>query len=204
MKMKRIVCLLGLVLVFGLTASAQDVPKAEGFLGYSYVRVNPGQGLSGVNLNGGSGQISFNATNNFGIVADFGGYRVKDTLTTPLGPVSVGGNVFTYLFGPRVTYRGERVQPFVQALFGGARASASALGASASENAFAMALGGGVDVKVNDWFAVRPVQVDYLLTRFDESPICIAIFPPPPGCTGTTTQNNFRYSAGVVFRFGKR
>jgi len=190
--MKRIVCLLGLVLLFGLTASAQDVPKAEGFLGYSYVRVNPGSGISGLNLHGGSGQISFNATNHFGIVADFGGYHVKDTLTTPIGPVSVSGNVFTYLVGPRFTHRGERVQPFVHALFGGARASANALGTSASENAFAMAIGGGVDVKVNDWLAVRPVQAEYLLSRFT-------------GPSGTTeSQNNFRYSAGVVLRFGKR
>ncbi len=190
--MKRIVCLLGLVLLFGVTASAQDAPKAEGFLGYSYVRVNPGQGISGVNLHGGSGQLSYNVTNSFGIVADLGGYRVSETITTPGGPITANGNIFTYLFGPRFTYRGERVQPFAQALFGGARAGASALGTSASENAFAAALGGGVDVKVNDWFAVRPVQAEYLLSRFI-------------GASGSNeSQHNFRYSAGVVFRFGKR
>ncbi len=190
--MKRIVCLLGVVLLFGAAASAQEVPRAEGFLGYSYVRVNPGQGISGVNLHGGSGQFVFNATSSIGIVADLGGYSVSETISTPGGPVAVNGNIFTYLFGPRYTYRGERVQPFAQVLFGGARASASALGATASENAFAMTLGGGVDVKVNDWFAVRPVQAEYLLSRF-------------PGPSGSNeTQNNFRYSAGVVFRFGKR
>ena len=190
--MKRIVCLLGLVVLIGGTAAAQDAPRAEGFLGYSYVRVNPGQGISGVNLHGGSGQLSFNAASSFGTVADFGGYRVRETISTPGGPITADGNIFTYLFGPRYTYRGERVQPFAQALFGGARASASALGATASENAFAMALGGGVDVKVNDWFAVRPVQAEYLLSRFI-------------GPSGSNeTQNNFRYSAGVVFRFGKR
>lgn len=190
--MKRIVCLLGLVLLFGAAASAQDVPKAEGFLGYSYVRVRPGSGISGLNLNGGSGQFSYNATNSFSIVADFGGYKFNQTLTTPGGPVTVNGNVFSYLFGPRYTYRGGRVEPFAQVLFGGARASAGALGVSGSDTGFALTAGGGVDIKVSDHFAIRPVQAEYFLTRFGSS------------LGATQSQHNFRYSGGVVFRFGKR
>ena len=192
--MKRIVCLLGLVLLASLTAAAQDVPKAEGFLGYSYVRVNPGSGISGLNLNGGSGQFSYNVTNSISLVADLGGYRVHENIaTSPSGPViPLRGSVFSYLFGPRFTVRHDRVEPFAQVLFGGARASASALGTSGSDNGFAMAVGGGVDFKVNDFFAVRPVQAEYLLTRLGSS------------LGGTQSQHNFRYSAGVVFRFGKR
>ena len=57
---------------------------------------------------------------------------------------------------------------------------------SLSDTALAAALGGGVDIKLNDAFAIRAVQADYLMTRFlDER------------------QDNLRLSFGVVFRFGK-
>jgi hypothetical protein len=36
--MRKLGCLLGMVLLLCLTAAAQDAPKAEAFLGYSYVR----------------------------------------------------------------------------------------------------------------------------------------------------------------------
>jgi len=50
-----------------------------------------------------------------------------------------------------------------------------------------MTLGGGLDYKLSDRFAIRPVKVDYLMTRFSE--------------TGTSnqTQNNLRVSTGIVF-----
>jgi hypothetical protein len=53
-----------------------------------------------------------------------------------------------------------------------------------SDSAFTMAFGGGLDYNLNRKFAVRVGQFDYLPTRF-----------------GGETQNNFRYSAGVVVRF---
>src|SRR5215470_9700301 len=51
-------------------------------------------------------------------------------------------SVYTYTFGPVLTARLPVVQPFVHALFGGARASSS----GTSENAFAMFVGGGLDL----------------------------------------------------------
>jgi opacity protein-like surface antigen len=62
---------------------------------------------------------------------------------------------------------------------------------SGTENAFAMTVGGGVDYRLTDHFAVRPVKVDYLMTRFGETGTG----------TGTNTQNNLRVSTGIVFRF---
>jgi hypothetical protein len=56
--------------------------------------------------------------------------------------------------------------------------------------AFAMTAGGGVDFKISQHFAVGPVQVEYFLTKFTDG--------------GSNKQNNFRYSAGIVFRFGTR
>ncbi len=88
---------------------------------------------------------------------------------------------------------------FAQALFGGARASRGGFGRSESQNAFALSLGGGLDVRVHDVISIRPVQAEYLLTRFDEG---FAMGLPPSG--SGSQQHNFRYSAGILFRFGKR
>ena len=94
--------------------------------------------------------------------------------------------MYTYMGGPRATFRQGRIQPYVQVLVGGARFSTSFVQGSgpASTNSFAAAFGGGVDLKVVHHFAIRLVQVDYLFTHF----------------TGAT-QNNLRESSGFVFRF---
>ena len=59
-----------------------------------------------------------------------------------------------------------------------------------SNMAFAWAVGGGLDVNVNDRFAFRLFQGDYLNTRTD-------------GFSGKPV-NNFRLATGVVFRFGSK
>jgi len=58
-----------------------------------------------------------------------------------IGGASV--HTFTYLFGPRVTYRGLAASSLLVRLCLAAHTSAVDL----SDNAFAMALGGGVDYK---------------------------------------------------------
>jgi hypothetical protein len=54
-----------------------------------------------------------------------------------------------------------------------------------------MAVGGGLDIKVSRVIALRPVEVDYLLTRFGN-----------PITQNNANQNSFRYSGGIVFQFG--
>ena len=56
-------------------------------------------------------------------------------------------------------------------------------------DAFAMAMGGGIDIPINKSFQFRPVEIDYLMTRFTNQ-------------FNNSSQNNFRYSAGVNFTFG--
>jgi opacity protein-like surface antigen len=103
----------------------------------------------------------------------------------------VDGTLSTYLFGPRVSYRSyRRITPFGEALFGVAHAGASIAGGSlGSQNAFAMTLGGGVDYRLTNRFSIRPLQVDYLLTRF------------PEGTGSNQTQNNLRASTGILIHF---
>jgi hypothetical protein len=64
-------------------------------------------------LNGGSTSIAFNFNRYFGLVGDFGGFNeTRILLTTGIPPIAVGsyeavdaGTVFTYLAGPRLSYR---------------------------------------------------------------------------------------------------
>lgn len=184
--MRKLFVLAALVVLFSGAAMAQDHPKAELFGGYSYARINPGQGLKGDNLPGGwHASVAGNLNNWFGIAGDISGNYGKPDFGTGVG---VRTKIHSYTFGPRLSYRkNEKITPFVHALFGGAHLSGTGI---STENAFAMNFGGGVDAKINDNFAFRVAQFDYVLTRFD-GPV-----------SGTTAnQNNFRISTGIVFRF---
>jgi len=185
MKWKVVVCLLALFSVSAI-ASAQDVPKLDVFVGYSYFRDNPStSGVSSFNLHGGSASVAYNAKNWLSGVADFGGYHANNILGS-----GVDGTVSTYLFGPRISYRHhERFTPFAQTLFGVAHASGSGFGSSGTSNAFAASFGGGVDVKLFHRLSLRAAQVEYLLTRFPET------------TNSRETQNNLRVSTGFVVHF---
>jgi opacity protein-like surface antigen len=182
-----------LALCLPLTASAQEgTPKVEIFGGYSYVRTDSSDGFDSINAHGFNASLAGNITKHIGLVSEFSRLTFSQSVTAPIvGEITIDASVLTYLFGPRFTFYRGKAEPFVHALLGGARgnAKASVLGVSesATENAFAYALGGGLDVKVHDNFAIRVAQVDYLAERL-----------------GGETGNNFRYSAGVVIRLGKR
>ena len=189
MKLKVLVSLLAFLSFCGVAAQAQDVPKVDIFAGYSYVRANPStSGVSSFSLNGGSASVAYNVNNWLSGVADFGGYHNGNILGT-----NVDGTLSTYLFGPRVSYRHlGRITPFGQALFGVAHESGSLSGSTTitgSNNSFAMTIGGGVDYRLSHHFDLRPLQVEYLLTRF------------PEAGTGAQSQNNLRVSTGIVFKF---
>jgi hypothetical protein len=187
MKLRMMVSVLVFVSLSGGIARAQETPKVDVFAGYSYVRENPGP-TSGdsFSLNGGSASVTYHLKDWVSAVADFGGYHNGNILGT-----GVDGTLATYLFGPRISYRSYRhFTPFAEALFGVAHAGASlAGGADGSQNTFAMALGAGVDYRINNRFSLRPLQVDYLMTRF------------PEGTPSHQTQNNLRASTGIVIHF---
>jgi opacity protein-like surface antigen len=101
--------------------------------------------------------------------------------------------MYTYLFGPRYSFRKfSRVTPYAHVLLGAGRLNASANGLDAGENSFAMAAGGGVDLRFRSHIAIRVIQAEYLMTRF-------------AGVSGASaTQNDLRISAGLALRFGSR
>jgi hypothetical protein len=203
-------------LLFAVAASAQEFPRVDVGIDYSYARYAPSAPYSrGHSLNGGGGSATFNITHNFGIKMDLQGYGSTETgfsiPPTPSFPNGlsgrVEGNLFTYMFGPEYKVRAHMMHPFVHALFGGAhsnvysnayqnlcvnplQAARCSVSTRPSNDAFAMALGGGVDIPVGKHFSIRPAELDYLLTHFSNP------------FTGGKDQHNFRYSCGVVFSFG--
>ena len=187
MRLRIVVSLLAFLSLCGGVAYAQETPKVDIFAGYSYVRENPSSsGTDSFSLNGGSASVTYHIKDWVSAVADFGGYHNGNILGS-----GVDGTLSTYLFGPRVSYRSyRRFTPFAEALFGVGHAGASIAGGSlGSQNAFAMTLGGGVDYRLSNRFSLRPLQVDYLLTRF------------PEGSPNNQTQNNLRASTGIVIHF---
>jgi hypothetical protein len=187
--------------------SSDEYPRVEWFLGYSFWRAMPTSPTNRMGyLHGGSTSVAINVNKYLGIVADFGGYaNSKVTLFTPTAgrTVDSDGTAYTYMFGPRISFRGDRFTPFFHVLFGGAYASAvditgctgspicTPLG---SNNAFATMFGAGLDIKINRHIAIRLFQGDFLLTNFN--------FPLATGGQLQGWQKNVRFSSGVVLRFG--
>jgi len=225
MRSLRILVVLIACLFFAGLAMAQDTPTVEVFGGYTFIHFNGGSGtITGIglapdlahgasplgagdpmavstkltsNINGGSASVAYNLNNWFGLAADFGGSSISSVDLSGLPSVNVSSTLFTYLFGPRFSYRGNKTfTPFAQVLVGGAHitdVTAAGVTLAKSENAFAMTVGGGLDWNVTKLVAIRVGQVEYVLTRFSN----------PFSLTGASgTQNSVRVSAGVVFKLG--
>jgi outer membrane protein OmpA-like peptidoglycan-associated protein/opacity protein-like surface antigen len=213
--MKLIAAILsGMALLFVTKASAQDYPKAELGLNYTYIRFNAENQLKsggGFSLNGGGGDFTYYFTHAFGLKAEFGGTTSQtrtfnfsnDPVACPGGSctISVQGNLFTYNALLVYKHRSKHFEPFLETGFGGAHTNAygnvknvctgCVFAKNPSNNAFDYILGGGFDVPLTKHFAIRPAQFDFLLTRFGNG-----------FTSGNQNQSNFRYQGGMVFRFG--
>jgi opacity protein-like surface antigen len=184
-------------------------PRVELFLGYTHFGTWSNSAANGnrmVGLNGGSTSLAFNLNRYLGLVADFGGYDDSQLQLNGTGanqPLVVGasGTAYTYMGGPRLSYRNStRFTPFAQALFGGVHASSvtisnctgTACTPLPAQNAFAMTVGAGLDIGLTRHISLRAVQAEYMMTRFAAL----------SATGGSTMQNDLRLSTGIVFRFG--
>lgn len=186
----RQLVLITIVLVC-VTATAQDKPKVEVFGGYSYFHTHQEQPTSGpstgVNFNGGSGSIAAYFNDWLGAEGDIGVYH-HGASGGGCGECSISSTAVSYLFGPKIAARkNATLTPFAHALFGGMHQSNGIGGNTASANAFAMAIGGGLDAKMSKRVAIRAFQVEYVLTTFTDGL--------------NNRQNGVRLSVGIVFRF---
>jgi opacity protein-like surface antigen len=191
MNVRVVVCLFGFLSFFAAVGYGQEYSKIDLFGGYSYVRANPSgsTGLPSFNMNGGEASLAYNANSWFSGVVDFAGYRTSRLISNP---PDVKGNMWTYLFGPRVSYRHlGRITPFGQTLFGIAHATSDTYLLGHNQTDFAMTVGGGFDYRLSRRLSLRPIQADYLLTRFKEF----------VETSDRPTQANLRLSTGVVFHF---
>jgi outer membrane immunogenic protein len=174
--MRKVILSVIVILLAAAGSKAQDTPGAEVSASYSYLRL----GLSnGVNQNGGSVSIAGNLNHWLGIAGDFGASHAA--------PSGVTVNTYTYMVGPRFSYRkSSRVTPFAQVLLGGAHNTVGYRGISGSANSFAFSAGGSVDLGLSKHIALRP-QLDYIGLHSQGN-----------------TLNSVRGSFGIVFRFGNR
>lgn len=182
----RILFFLSLCPVF--IVAQDDVSAVEVFGGYSYLRT----GTYDQDNHGWNTAIAVNASKHFAIAADFAGHYDRYNKNG----ANVNTSIHTFLFGPQVNFRAsEKVNPFVHALFGVAHQNVSVKTAatriSSSQTGFGMALGGGLDIKLNDSVSWRMFQADYLLTRYND---------PFTASLKRRNINHFRLSTGLVFQ----
>jgi len=127
---------------------------------------------SSYNAAGWNASLTGNFKHVLGITGDFSGvYNSRRG----------SSSVYTYTVGPVLTARLPVVQPFVHALFGGDTAT----GSGVNSNAFAMLVGGGLDIGFRKGIGFRLVQADWLMTKFGDQ----------------TQDNQGRVSAGIVLKF---
>jgi opacity protein-like surface antigen len=211
--MKKCFAVFAVVLLFSMVAAAQDTPRMETFLGYTYVRASSATDVPSFSANGGGGQFVYNFNKWIGAVADVGAVHNGN-----IDGFNLDTTFVNFLFGPRVSIRKWSLfTPYAQVLWGGVHAAGSTrfdaiplpFGAvagdtivvdpnqvitarvTASETAFAMTAGGGLDIKINKHLQFRPIGLDYYMTRLRNL-----------RAPGDNNQNNLRYTAGFNFTFG--
>jgi hypothetical protein len=174
----KALCAACLVLAICLSTSAQETPKVEVFGGYSW---------AGGDFHGWNGSVTGNVNKWFGVVADFSGHYGSEQE----GTIRINQNAHSFLFGPKVSFRGKRLVPFGYAVFGATRFEESAVvfgqRFSASDTGYSSAFGGGLDVKVNDRVSIRTFQLDYFRPNFFGE-----------------AHHRGRLAFGVVFNIGRK
>src|SRR5262245_43042468 len=166
--MRKLFFIAALALALPIIAQAQDSPRTEIFGGYSYLRLNDDLN-DDKDLNGWNASVNQNILKWLGFKADFSGHYGNSTFILGTG---ADLNTYLFLFGPQFSLRRwDRIQPFGHVLFGAVRANADSFvtgGPHFSDTAFAMAVGGGLDVKVLDKLYVRLVMGDFVFMRFND------------------------------------
>ena len=173
--------------VFGLVigASAQVPTSGNIFFGYSYYHT-PLSSIDTANMNGWNGSLEGKVFPFLGIVADlsgnYGSQNFPSSCTlSPCPTVNASANEYNFLFGPRASFSVGKIRPFAEFMVGASHVSVNQ--GVGSDTSFADAIGGGVDYRLIRMIGWR-LEGDYVQTRFF-----------------STTQNNFRLSTGIVFRF---
>ena len=209
--MTRIFFLLLIALICAPAALAQDrdYSRYEFYVGYANERANNnadrfdrnGTALCNgapvdfrserASYNGFMVEFNQNVTRHLGIVTSFSGTYDTTGYFDQRSGRTINARVQRYdlMAGPRYNWRNSSpFIPYVHALFGVARYQAKFRNGDfscpdTSETAFAMALGGGLDIRASKHIDVRAGQVDYLPVFFSHK-----------------REDGLRFSAGVKIK----
>jgi len=199
--------LVALVCAPAAFAQSNDYSHYEFYVGYAYERANNNadtfdkagrttfNGRSVVfadrrqNYNGFNAEFNQNLNRHIGIVTSFTGtYNNAGYIDIRSGR-AFGARAQRYdlMIGPRYNWRLSGITPFVEGMAGVTHMRVSfddaLVNRRKADTAFAMALGGGLDVHAGEHIDIRAIQVDYLPTFFNG-----------------THQNNVRVGAGVKIK----
>jgi opacity protein-like surface antigen len=228
---KRILTLSTLLLLCATAAFAQstDYTKWEFFGGYSALHFDNLAGDTdspAVNdvlgdrqtLRGFELAITRNFHKYVGAKFDYSLHLREDEFSRPAGSGTVDSTIQNFLGGIQVknnTEDGPRFKPFGHALFGVAVQKVdvdspqlpAVFGISdfhVNETSFAMAFGGGVDIRLNRRIDIRAGQIDWNIIKRGDQETGIVLVPTPFQTVGTpffipgTRQDNLRLSIGIV------
>jgi opacity protein-like surface antigen len=228
--MKQLATVATLILIFATTALGQDdYKKYEFFGGYSALHIDnlagdtsnaaindvlgEKQTLRGFNLAAG---VNFHKY--VGAKFDYSLHLREDNFARPAGSGTIDTTLQNFLGGIQIknnTEDGPTLKPFGHALFGIAVQKVdvdspqlpAVFGISdfhTNETSFAMAFGGGLDIKLNKRFDLRIVQIDWNIINRGDQQTGIVLVPTPNQTVGSpfvilgTRQDNLRLGIGIV------
>jgi hypothetical protein len=186
----------------------RKIPTFELTAHYDFFHNSPKDSQSG-SCHGGGVTAALALNRWASVVADVSGCQMS------LSGPNLSGDSLTYLFGPRFTYRkGDRWSFYMNMLLGGQkltqeqifperiptgdltewnRLDAWVRHAQITEvseaNAFAVSVGGGLDLSINRALAIRIGNIDHLWTSIGDF-------------NNISYARGFRFSSGAVLRFG--
>jgi hypothetical protein len=155
------------LLLIGSLSCPVFAQKIEIFGGAQYEHLEPSYNAGGWNA-----ALTGNFKHVLGITADVSGAYNSHRANS---------SVYTYTVGSVLTARLPVVQPFIHALFGGVTFSSGRV----NDNAFAMFVGGGLDIGLRKGIGLRLLQADWLMTQFNNQ----------------SQNRQCRISAGLVLKF---
>jgi hypothetical protein len=153
---------------------AQAMPRVQVFGGYSYTRFDSKSfGFTNdTNLNGYTFAPAYNLFYGFGVVAELSGQYGSKL------------NFRDLAVGPQFLYPRGSSRFFARVLIGDARTLVQVANTE-GDTARAVVLGGGMDRDISRRFAIRLFQLDYIHSTLFKD-----------------TQNNLRFSTGLVYHWG--
>ncbi len=205
-----------------------ETPKVQAFGGFVFFHANT-PGLTGPVISyavfqppntfgiqrwfrGWDGQAQYNVSRWVGFAVDAGG-RYGSPFTTIRGIKGLpDGNTYSFLAGPVISYRTSSIfTPFVHTLVGWDRTTldggtidtplSPVTVRATTYYDFAIALGGGVDVRASRRISIRPVQLDWYHTSLNQDTFYMTAFGLTKYLNVGTKEQNYRFATGIVVKF---